>query len=89
MGISRLFGQTVLVFIVFVGCTFVSFPSHAFDLTGAWTTQPDTGQTQQSVCDKVFVKKSGSISFRQDSELMAADLLSKETESEGRQRVAR
>src|SRR6266704_2081030 len=57
MGISR-FGQSVLVF-VFVGPTFVSSPSQAFDLTGAWTTQADTGQTQQAVCDKVFVKKGG------------------------------
>lgn len=37
-------------------------PSHAVDLTGAWATD-------MAVCNKVFAKKGGAISFKKDSEL--------------------
>ena len=52
---------------VAVACTLVSglmifgTPVKAFEITGSWATDP-------SVCSKVFIKKDGAISFRQDSD---------------------
>ena len=37
-------------------------PSRALDLTGAWATD-------MAVCNKVFAKKGGAVSFKKDSEL--------------------
>ncbi len=44
-----------------VGWIFLGSQAHAADLNGAWTTDA-------SVCNKVFVKKSGAISFQQGSD---------------------
>ena len=40
---------------------FFGNPAKAFELDGSWTTDP-------SVCSKVFTKRDGAISFRQDSD---------------------
>lgn len=46
-----------------------SIQAHAIDLTGAWTTEPAVGQTQQTICNKVFAKSGNSVNFTSDSEL--------------------
>lgn len=52
------FGACILA-VVEVGLT---FPSTAFDLTGAWTTE-------KSVCPQVFKKNATSIAFASDSDM--------------------
>jgi hypothetical protein len=53
----RLGAVSVLVF----GSIAVVSPVKAADLSGSWATA-------SSVCNKVFIKKDGAISFRQDSD---------------------
>lgn len=49
-----------LLIIQIAGLSVLSSPSHAIDLTGAWATD-------QTVCEKLFVKKGKSIAFRPDA----------------------
>ena len=50
-----------LAAILAASCVIVGGPAYAVDLSGSWTT--DT-----TACDKVFVKKGGTISFQRDSD---------------------
>src|SRR5438128_6745366 len=47
---------------------FFGNPAKAFELDGSWTTDP-------SVCSKVFTKRDGAISFRQDSDQYGAGFI--------------
>lgn len=51
----------VLVSTMAAGWIAVASPAEAIDLNGSWATDP-------SACGKVFLKKDGAISFRQDSD---------------------
>ena len=57
-----------LLIIQIAGLSVLSSPSHAIDLTGAWATD-------QTVCEKLFVKKGKSIAFRPDAVMRSSGFI--------------
>src|ERR1044072_2841479 len=67
---------SALSLLVSLCCLSLGAPAEAADFTGAWTTDA-------SVCNKVFVKNGGRISFAKDSELVGGGLIFQGKEIQG------
>ena len=67
---------SALSLLVSLCCLSLGAPAEAADFTGAWTTDA-------SVCNKVFTKSGGKISFTKDSELVGGGLIFQGGEIQG------